>query len=151
MERAWREEFFPTVLLYCSKGAWQPSKNKCAVALILFPMSYVTPPPPLFRIHDCEESGVAVVGARCRLERCELWGNGDCGAVAGNDAHVALAACTLRDHARGRATGVWAMGTHTMGVYIGLAGRVAMGAGCVFLRNAGGEIFWEDGPGPEGE
>ena len=67
-----------------------------------------------------------------RLERCELWGNADRGVcvVGGN---ATLTACTIRDHARGRASGV-----HVWG-----GGSAAVGADCVFARNAGGDVVRE--------
>ena len=91
------------------------------------------PLPPLslcrFRIHDNKDSGVIVVDASPRLERCELWGNGDAG-VWENKGGPTLTACTLRDHAEGRAAGV----------YLRSGSHATVGADCVFARNAKGDV-----------
>ena len=70
--------------------------------------------------------------ARGRLERCELWGNADGGVVVRGGGDPTLIACTVRDHVAGKATGVY--------VSSSAAGRVTVGADCVFARNAGGRI-----------
>ena len=73
-----------------------------------------------------------VYGARGRLERCELWGNADGGVFGLGGGDPTLAACTLRDHAAGSRT------YSGCGVYVhsSAAGRVTVGADCVFARNA---------------
>ena len=43
-----------------------------------------------------------------------------------------LSGCTLRDHARGEAAGVF--------VRSNAAGKATVGADCVFARNAGGDV-----------
>ena len=67
---------------------------------------------------------------RGRLERCELWGNADGGVRVQALGDLYLAACTIRDHAAGRATGV----------YVRTGGAATVGADCVFARNAGGDV-----------
>ena len=74
-------------------------------------------------------------GGRGRLERCELWGNGDGGVVVDMKGDPLLAACTLRDHVAGKATGVY--------VHRSAAGKAMIGADCIFARNAGGDIVRE--------
>ena len=64
---------------------------------------------------------------------CELWGNADGGVYADVGGNLTLAACTLRDHATGRATGV----------YVRAGSHATVGADCVFARNAGGDVVRE--------
>ena len=69
---------------------------------------------------------------RGRMERCELWGNANGGVVVFVRGDPTLAACILRDHAAGVAAGVY--------VSSSAAGKVTIGADCVFARNAGGDV-----------
>ena len=71
-----------------------------------------------------------VNGARGRLERCELWGNADGGVYVWEGGNPTLAACTLRDHSTGIATGV----------YVVAGSNAAVGADCIFARNVGGDV-----------
>ena len=73
---------------------------------------------------------------RGRLERCELWGNADGGVYVQMDGDLILATCTLRDHVAGRAAGVYVSST--------AAGRVTVGADCVFARNDGGDVVRQE-------
>ena len=89
------------------------------------------PSPPTFRscrIRDNGSCGAYIWNAGGRLERCTLCRNADGGVEVGEDGHPVLAACDLRDHASGRATGV----------HVEAGGDVTVGADCVFARNAGG-------------
>ena len=72
---------------------------------------------------------------RSRLERCELWGNADGGVFVQLMGDPTLAACTLRDHAAGRAVGVYVDST--------ARGLATVGADCVFVRNARGDVVRE--------
>ena len=74
-----------------------------------------------------------VFNGQGRLERCELWGNADAGVRVWGGGGPTLAACTIRDHAKGRAAGVW----------VEAGGNVTVGADCVFARNAGGDVVRE--------
>ena len=71
-----------------------------------------------------------VFGAGGRLERCELWGNADGGVYVQGRGGPTLVACTLRDHAAGRATGV----------FLEAGSSATVGADCVFARNAKGGV-----------
>ena len=82
------------------------------------------------RIHDGAACGALFRGARGRLERCELWGNANGGVWVCEGGGPTLAACTLRDHTAGRAAGVCVWDDRS----------VAVGADCVFARNATGDI-----------
>ena len=72
---------------------------------------------------------------KIHLERCELSGNADGGLYVGYGGSPTLAACTLRDHATGRACGVY-VSEHARG-------RATVGADCVFARNAKGDVVRE--------
>ena len=67
-----------------------------------------------------------------RLEHCELWGNADCGVWVQQEGDPSLAACTIRDHAAGRACGVY--------VLTCASGKATIGADCVFTRNEKGDV-----------
>ena len=75
---------------------------------------------------------VVTQNARGRLERCELWGNANVGLYAEHRGDPTLDACTLRDHAAGLAAGVYVAAT--------AAGKVTVGADCVFACNAKGDV-----------
>ena len=77
------------------------------------------------------------VGTCGLLERCELWGNANGGVVVIGGGDPILDACVLRDHAVGRACGVYVSSPSTAW------GKVAVGADCVFARNAGGDVVRE--------
>ena len=100
-----------------------------------------------YRIYDGLESGVCVFGsnARGRLERCELWGNANCGVRVFRGGDPLLVACTIRDHIKGRACGVL--------VENDALGKTPVGADCVFARNAKGDVTREgcppDAPPPD--
>ena len=87
--------------------------------------------PPL-RIRD-NNRGVYVWGAGARLERCALFRNADGGVVVDENGRPIFAGCTIRDHAAGRA----------VGVYVEAGGDATVGADCVFARNAGGDVLRE--------
>ena len=82
------------------------------------------------RILDSKGPGVGILNARGRLESCELWGNGWGGVCVFEGGDPTLAACTLRDHATGRAAGV----------YVEAGAQATVGADCVFARNARGDV-----------
>ena len=67
---------------------------------------------------------------RGRLERCELWGNAGGGVYVLAESDPTLAACIIRDHAAGRAAGV----------YVDAFSKATVGADCVFARNAKGDV-----------
>ena len=71
-------------------------------------------------------------GASGRLEGTEVSGNADCG-LRISAGEPALVGCTLRDHAAGKAAGV----------YVGGSARGAATAGLIFARNAGGDVVRE--------
>ena len=76
---------------------------------------------------------IAISGTKGRFEGCELWGNACGGVLVCEGADPTLARCTIRDHAKGRAAGVW----------VEAGGNVTVGADCVFARNAGGDVVRE--------
>ena len=79
---------------------------------------------------------VFLQNARGRLERCELWGNANGGLIVLDGSDPTLASSTFRDHAAGRYP------YSGCGVYVtsSAAGKVTVGADCVFARNARGDV-----------
>ena len=75
---------------------------------------------------------MTVFGATARLERCQLSGNADGGVVIGAKGAPVVEACAFYDHATGKACGVL--------VEASSRGRAAVGADCVFARNAKGGV-----------
>ena len=73
---------------------------------------------------------MGVVSAWPHLERCELWGNTDVGVRVTERGNPTLTACIVRDHAEGRAAGV----------YLRSGSHATVGADCVFARNAKGDV-----------
>ena len=69
-------------------------------------------------------------GTKARLEGCLLAGNADCGFRVMEEGEADLVDCTLRDHAAGKAAGL----------IVDAGSSAAVGAGCVFTRNAGGDV-----------
>ena len=94
------------------------------------------------RLHDNKGCGVEVFKAGGHLKRCELWGNADGGVCVSGRGDPTLAACIFRDHVKGKACGV----------YVDDGCNVAVGADCVFARNAKGGVVRarEGGPGGGG-
>ena len=66
------------------------------------------------------------------MEHCELWGNADCGVWVQQESDPILSNCIIRDHSAGESCGVY--------VTASAKGNAAIGAGCVFARNAGGDV-----------
>ena len=72
--------------------------------------------------------------AKGRLEGCQIYANDSGGVCAENGGDSILVACTIRDHTKGEGA---------YGVYVAsnAAGRVTVGADCVFSGNAMGDVF----------
>ena len=75
-----------------------------------------------------------VFDGKGRLERCELAANADGGVWVGAGGDPTLAACVLRDHVAAQAAGV----------VVSPGCSATVGADCVFARNAGGDVVWEE-------
>ena len=76
-------------------------------------------------------------GAKGLLEGCVIWGNQGFGVCVNESGNPTLVGCTIRDHAVG------APGAGSgCGVYVDATsgGRVTLGLGTVFARNAGGDV-----------
>ena len=67
-----------------------------------------------------------------RLEGCTLAANADCGVFVQKEGDPYLVGCTIRDHAAGRAAGIYVDGC--------ARGGAAVGARNNFLRNAKGDV-----------
>ena len=74
-------------------------------------------------------------GTAGRLEGCTLWANGLCGVFVVSGGDPSFAGCTVRDHASGLARGIYVADT--------ARGKAKVGADCVFMRNAGGDVVRE--------
>ena len=71
-------------------------------------------------------------GSKAWLDSCEIAGNADTGLWVEKEGDAILVACTFRDHAAGRAAGVF--------VTACARGKVAVGVRNVFERNEGGAV-----------
>ena len=103
------------------------------------PLPPSCPAPRHLSIHDGAGSGLAITGAgtKGRLEDCEVWGNSICGLYVMEEGDPTLARCTVRDHAgRGDEECIGC------GVFVAESSRgmAAVGADCIFTRNAGGDV-----------
>ena len=95
------------------------------------------------RIHDSVRAGLYLASGEntCRIEGCEIWGNG-CGVFVRDQNEALLVGNTIRDHARGDE------GNQSSGAGLFVT---RSGAGCatvrpdnVFARNAGGDVVREE-------
>ena len=105
-----------------------------------------TPSHPFFAmacsIHGGQQGGVIVSGAgtKGRLEACQIWANTIVGVAVQKGGDPTLRGCTIRDHRRA----AWSLrGGAGLFVCADSAGK-ATTTGCVFARNAGGDVVRED-------
>ena len=80
-------------------------------------------------------------GGKGRLEDCEIWGNEDSGVAVRYNGDPSLTRCIIRDHAL-RGGYPWHIESVGCGVFVAshARGMATVGAGCVFARNARGDV-----------
>ena len=94
----------------------------------------------LGRIQDARLDGLLILNykSNTRLESCEIFGNGLNGVRKSLDGNLTLTGCTIRDHA-GRSTSK----DCGCGLYLEYGVAMPVMTGCVFARNAKGDVVRE--------